>query len=417
MELPSGTVTFLFTDVEGSTRLLQRLGDDYAAALADHHQLLRAAFEENGGQEIDTQGDAFFFAFRRAKDAVGAALSGQRALAAHPWPAETRLRVRMGLHTGEPAVADTRYVGLGVHRAARICAAGHGGQILLSQATHAVLADDNLAGVSFRDLGEYQLKDLDRGERIYQLLAPGLPSEFPSLRASTSRPTTSAPPRPAHAGNRALRVAVADDSVLLRQGLCRLLEDAGFELVAQAGDAAELLREVHAARPDVAVTDIKMPPTHTTEGLDAAEQIRDSYPETGVLVLSQYLESRYAARLLESFPERIGYLLKDRISDVAVLTDAIRRISEGECVIDPTIVSRLMSRARQRGPLEELSEREQDLLALVAEGRTDDAIGERLGIESNQVDADIRSVFERLGLRGTPNDLRRVVSVLDFLRS
>jgi class 3 adenylate cyclase len=138
-ELPRGTVTFLFTDIEGSTRLLKQLGERYGAARADHHRILRAAFEEHGGQEIDTQGDAFFVAFQRAKDAVAAAAAAQRALAAHEWPDGATLRVRMGMHTGEPAVSEEGYLGLGVHRAARICSAGHGGQVLLSQATVALL--------------------------------------------------------------------------------------------------------------------------------------------------------------------------------------------------------------------------------------------------------------------------------------
>ena len=183
-ELPSGTVTFLFTDVEGSTRLLKQLRDRYGQVLADHRRILRAAFEEHGGQEIDTQGDAFFVAFRKATDAALAAGAAQRALAEHPWPDGVGCRVRMGLHTGEPTVGDEGYHGLGVHRAARIMAAGHGGQILLSQATCSVLEDDELPGIRLRDLGQHPLKDLDRPEHIYQLDIEGLPLEFPPLRTA-----------------------------------------------------------------------------------------------------------------------------------------------------------------------------------------------------------------------------------------
>jgi class 3 adenylate cyclase len=171
-ELPRGTVTFLFTDIEGSTRLLKQLRERYAEALTDHQRILREAFSEHDGREIDTQGDSFFVAFRRAKDAVGAAVAGQRALSEWAWPDGAELRVRMGIHTGEPAVGEERYVGLGVHRAARICAAGGGGQVLVSQATRELLRDDPLPDVSLRDLGEHRLKDLDEPERIYQLLAP-----------------------------------------------------------------------------------------------------------------------------------------------------------------------------------------------------------------------------------------------------
>jgi YVTN family beta-propeller protein len=184
VELPSGTVTFLFTDVEGSTRLLKQLRGRYGEVLAEHRRILRAAFEEHGGQEIDTQGDAFFVAFRKATDAALAAGAAQRALSEHPWPDGAELRVRMGMHTGEPTVGDEGYHGLGVHRAARIMAAGHGGQILLSQATCSVLEDDDLPGIALRDLGRHHLKDLDRPEHIFQLDIEGLPQEFPPLRTA-----------------------------------------------------------------------------------------------------------------------------------------------------------------------------------------------------------------------------------------
>jgi len=183
-ELPSGTVTFLFTDVEGSTRLLKQLLDRYGDVLADHRRILRAAFADYDGQEIDTQGDAFFVAFRKASDAALAAVTAQRGLASHGWPDESEVRVRMGLHTGEPNVGDEGYHGLGVHRAARIMAAGHGGQILLSQATRSVIEDDVLPGLEVRDLGSHHLKDLDRPERIYQLDVEGLPADFPPLRTA-----------------------------------------------------------------------------------------------------------------------------------------------------------------------------------------------------------------------------------------
>ena len=183
--LPAGTVTtvtFLFTDVEGSTRLVKQLRDRYPAVLDDHQRLVREAFSRHGGEEVDTQGDAFFYVFARARDAAAAAADAQRALQGHVWPEDGELRVRMGLHTGEPLVSEAGYHGMGVHRAARIMAAGHGGQILASQATAAMLADDELPGVDERDLGEFRLKDLDRPERVYQLDVEGLPTEFPPLR-------------------------------------------------------------------------------------------------------------------------------------------------------------------------------------------------------------------------------------------
>jgi class 3 adenylate cyclase/DNA-binding NarL/FixJ family response regulator len=425
-ELPGGTVTFLFTDIEGSTRLVARLGEQYGRLLADHQRLLRDAFAASGGREIDTQGDAFFVVFPRAKDAIAAALRGQLALAGHHWPGGVTVRVRMGLHTGEPATAHDRYVGLGVHRAARICAAGHGGQILLSTATHALLADDVLPDITFQDLGAYRLKDLERPERLYQLVVPDLPRAFPPPRA----PAVEVPPPGLHAertratasrlsdvARGRVRVVVADDSVLVREGLVRLLAEAGFDVVAAAADGNELLCEVGRVDTDVVVTDIRMPPTHVDEGLLAAAEIRRLYPDVGVLVLSQYLDPSYALRLLEDFPASVGYLLKERVSDIAVLGDAIRRIAEGECVIDPTIVSRLMGRARGESPLAKLNHREQRILTLVGEGRSDEAIAAHLAVTTDAYETELREMFGKLGLSTTQADLRRVVAVLGYLRS
>jgi DNA-binding NarL/FixJ family response regulator len=214
-----------------------------------------------------------------------------------------------------------------------------------------------------------------------------------------------------------MRIVVADDEVLLREGLARLLTETGFEVVGKAGDADELLRAVQQARPAVAIVDIKMPPTHTDEGLVAAATIRQLHPTVGVLVLSHYLESRYAMRLLEQHPERVGYLLKERVSDVAVLTDAVRRVAEGECVIDPTIVSRLMARRRATGPLNQLTDRELEVLALMAEGHSNQSICDKLFLSPKTVEAHISQIFSKLGLRDTLGYHRRVLAVLAFLRT
>ncbi len=188
-DLPTGTLTLLFTDIAGSTQLLQRLGDRYAPLLAEYQCLLRSAFQAAGGQEVDTQGDSFFVVFPRAADAVRAAVTAQQALAAYPWPADAVFRTRMGVHTGAPSPSGAGYVGLDVHRAARLMAAAHGGQVLLSDATRALVPSDLLPGVHLRDLGAHRLKDLPQPEHIYQLVIADLPADFPPLR-SLERPST-----------------------------------------------------------------------------------------------------------------------------------------------------------------------------------------------------------------------------------
>jgi DNA-binding NarL/FixJ family response regulator len=213
-----------------------------------------------------------------------------------------------------------------------------------------------------------------------------------------------------------VRVVIADDETLLREGLARLLDEAGFQVVGKAATAGELLRRVELSRPDVALVDIRMPPTHTDEGLVAAEEIRGSHPEVGVLVLSHYVESRYAMRLLEEHPERSGYLLKERVSDVAVLVDALQRIDEGECVLDPTIVSRLIGRPREDSPLEELTERELEVLSLMAEGHSNEGICKKLFLSPKTVETHVRHILGKLGIGATADYHRRVLAVLAFLR-
>ena len=208
-----------------------------------------------------------------------------------------------------------------------------------------------------------------------------------------------------------MRVVVADDVMLTREGIVRLLEDAGVEVVAQAEDAESLVRRVRATEPDAAIVDIRMPPTHTDEGLVAASMIRTELPDVGVLILSQYIEPSYAMRLLEEHPERVGYLLKERVFDVALLVDALRRLDEGETVIDPTIVSRLVGRRRREDPLEELTPREREALELVAEGLSNKAIAARL------VEAHVKQIFMKLNLDANPDSHRRVLAVLAYLRA
>jgi DNA-binding NarL/FixJ family response regulator len=214
-----------------------------------------------------------------------------------------------------------------------------------------------------------------------------------------------------------VRVIVADDVMLTREGIVRLLRDADIDVVAEAEDAEGLLRHVRSSPPDVALVDIRMPPTHTDEGLVAAQAIRAEHPEVGVLVLSQYVEPSFAMRLIEVHPEGVGYLLKERVFDIATVVDALRRIVDRETVIDLTIVSRLLGRRRREDPLSKLTEREREVLGLVAEGMSNRAIATRLFVTDRTVEAHITQIFQKLQLAESADQHRRVLAVLTFLRA
>jgi DNA-binding NarL/FixJ family response regulator/class 3 adenylate cyclase len=413
-DLPTGTVTFLFTDVEGSTNLVGTLGEGYGDVMSEHRRLLRAAVSEAGGHEIDSRGDEFFAVFQRTRDAVEAALKAQRDLAEHEWPANGAVRVRIGIHTGEPILGESGYEGLDVHRVARICAAGHGGQVLISQTTRNLLEAGQVLEAEFQDLGEHGLRGLPRPERIFQLIAPHLPAQFPPLRTANG---LSGPEAGARTEVKSLRVVLADDSVLLREGIARLLTELGFEVVGQSGDPDDLMLKVRSYSPDVAIVDIRMPPTQTDEGLRAAQEIRAAHPDVGVLVLSQYVEPAYAMELLSESAEGVGYLLKDRVSDVDEFAAAVRRVAEGGSALDPALVTQLVGRRRQHDPLDELTPREREVLELMAEGRSNQAIGERLFITPRAVEKHITSIFGKLRLPQASEDHRRVLAVLAFLRA
>ena len=214
-----------------------------------------------------------------------------------------------------------------------------------------------------------------------------------------------------------LRVVIADDSVLLRSGIAQLLEDSGFEVVGQAGDGEDLLRKVGAHKPDIAVIDVRMPPTHTDEGLRAAHRIRAEHPDTAVLVLSQYVDEAYAFELLSDSTESTGYLLKDRIADVESFTDAVRRVADGGSALDPEVVSTLLGRRRRHDPFEALTPREREVLVLMAEGRTNAAMAGALGVSERAVEKHVTAIFSKLDLPPAAADHRRVLAVLAFLRS
>jgi class 3 adenylate cyclase/CheY-like chemotaxis protein len=308
-------LTFLFTDIEGSTRLLAELGVQYSDVLERHRAIIGAAIESNHGRVVDKRGDEFFAAFDESQRAVDAAVQAQRDLAAEDWPAP--LRVRMGLHRGRVQTAGDGYVGLAVHHAARVCQTARGGEILASDSVEMEHWSE--------ELGEFDLKGIPQATRLRRVLAPGLEREFPPLPGAAARTT-------------ALRVVLADDSVLLREGVAALLEEQGFDVVGQAGDADDLLALVDETLPDIAIVDIRMPPTKTDEGIRAAHEIRRRYPRTGVLVLSSYADPEAAVRLLGDGAQGVGYLLKERVADVDDFTEAVRRIAGGGTAIDEEIL-------------------------------------------------------------------------------
>jgi DNA-binding NarL/FixJ family response regulator len=214
-----------------------------------------------------------------------------------------------------------------------------------------------------------------------------------------------------------VRVVLADDSVLLREGIARLLEDAGFEVVGQAGDPDGLMLKVRSYTPDVAIVDIRMPPTQTDEGLRAAREIREKYPGTAVLVLSQYLEPAYALELLSESAEGVGYLLKDRVADIPEFVAAVKRVGEGGSALDPTVVSQLVGRQRRDDPIDQLTPREREVLGLMAEGLSNAALAERLVVTERAVEKHVTNIFGKLGLGADSEHHRRVLAVLAFLRT
>jgi predicted ATPase/class 3 adenylate cyclase len=302
-ELPSGTVTFLFSDIEGSTRLLTHLGDRYVEVLAEHHRALRAAFGEYDGREIRTEGDAFFVVFVRARDAIAAAAAAQLALASSPWPGGTEVRVRMGLHTGEPAVQLDDYVGLDVHRAARICAAAHGGQVLVSSVTRELVGGDLPPAVTLRDLGEHRLKDLERPEHLFQLVVGDLPADFPTLRVSSPGPraTGALPSVPNRTIGREADVAVIADR--LRAEDARLLTLTGSGGVGKTRLALEAARVVQADFADgarfISLAGVRRTndvPAAIVQGLGTA-MLTGETPEQAV---TRYLSAKHLLLVLDN---------------------------------------------------------------------------------------------------------------------
>jgi DNA-binding NarL/FixJ family response regulator/class 3 adenylate cyclase len=402
-DLPSGTVTFLFSDIEGSTVLLRRLRDRYAGVLADHQRLLRTAFEEHGGSEIDTQGDSFFFCFRKARDAVRAAVAGQRALRTYEWPEDGEVRVRMGIHTGEASLTDNRYHGLAVHRAARICAAGHGGQILLSQTSHTLLEDeeDEHEGMTLIELGPQRLKDFDRPVGMYQLVAPDLPLEFPPLR-TLDEGERDAPER-IETTSDTYSVVIADDQALVRAGFHMILDaEPDMEVVGEASSGAEAIVEVERLRPDIVLMDVRMP---EMDGIEAARQLlaRDGVT-TKVVMLTTFDMDEYVYEALRAGAS--GFLLKDVPPEQ--LAAGIRAVASGDALLAPSITKRVIEEFISRPPpaagaepaeLGELTEREREVLEQIARGLSNAEIAAALFVSDATVKTHVGRILTKLGLR------------------
>jgi DNA-binding NarL/FixJ family response regulator len=383
------TVAVLFTDIEGSTQHLQRLGQErWLEQLRGYEALVREQLAAHGGAEVKALGDGHMLSFGGARAAVTCAVSMQRALQAEG----IGVRVRMGLHVGEPDERQGDLYGRVVHKASRIASLARGGEVLVSSVAAEMATD---AG-----LGDDVWFDPPRGVELRGLR--GLHSVQPVRWSEAAS---------------ALRLVIADDSALLREGVAAVLREGGVEVVGLAADGDSLLAEVASRRPDVAILDIRMPPTYSNEGLVTARHIKATRPEVGVLLLSQHLEPAFAQQLLEDDQPGVGYLLKDRVSDIDALLDAVRRVARGGVVLDPQLASTMVQRTRAAESMAALTERERGVLELIAEGLSNAAIAERLVVSQRTVETHVRQIFAKLGLDEAGEEHRRVAAVLTYLRA
>ncbi len=399
--MPGGINTFMIADVRGYTSFTQTYGDAAAARLASAFaDICRDIVQRHEGCLVELRGDEALSTFRSARSAIAAAVELQnRFVQEATSDADMPLLVGIGLDVGEAVPVQGGYRGGALNLAARLCSLASPGEILASQTVvHLAGAVD---GVHYENRGETRLKGLRDPVPVVKVLG----TDDPIGKLAASKVGT------------AMRVVLADDSVLLREGIARLLTDSGFKVVAQVGDAEQLLRAVKADPPDIAVVDIRMPPTQTDEGLRAAHQIRAEHPDVAVMLLSQYVEPDFAMELIAAGAAKLGYLLKDRVTNLQEFTDAVRRVGGGGSVIDPEVVSRLVGRARQASPLDTLTDREREVLALMAEGRSNQAISEKLFLSPKSIEGHVRNIFTKLGLSTAPDDHRRVLAVLTYLRS
>jgi DNA-binding NarL/FixJ family response regulator/class 3 adenylate cyclase len=407
-ETGATTLTFLFSDIEGSTALVRKLRDGYTTVFEDHKRLLRGAWEACAGQELDAEGDSFFVAFRRPRHAVDAAVAAQRALSAHTWPDDAAVRVRIGVHTGEATPAGDHYVGLAVHRAARICDAGHGGQILLSETTRSLLEDEEHA-LEFEDLGPHQLKDFDRPVRIYQLAIEGLPTEFPPLRTQTGEHAALLADRQdehvaaAPDDGKGVRVLIVDDQALVRTGFRMILEaEPDLEVVGEASDGLEAVTQARGLSPDVVLMDVRMP---EMDGIEATRQILGGDGAASkVVMLTTFDMDEYVYEALRAGAS--GFLLKDVPPEQLVA--GIRAVASGDALLAPSVTRRVIEEFVRRPPdsvreppanLSELTARELEVLKLIARGLSNAEIAKELFVSETTVKTHVAHVLMKLNLR------------------
>lgn len=384
------TRTIVVAEMPDTTGLLERVGERrWTVAIDALRDLISACSAQHGGTVTTADADRHIISFPSVRDALTCAVAIHRGTGT----TETAHTARIGVHTGEVICTDREIRGRPLVKAARIAAHARAGEIVASAVVASIADyDDGEQDIWFDEPAEIEIRGFRGRHRLYR------------VRWVEARPGP-------------LRVVIADDAALLRDGVAALLREHGVDVVATASDAPGLMEAVALHRPDLALIDIRMPPTFTNEGLVAAEHIRATHPHVGVVVLSQHVEPSYAARLMQPGATHSGYLLKDQLSDIDGLLTAMERVAAGGCVVDAGLADRLMETADARGSLADLTEREREVLALVAQGLSNRAIADRLVVTGRTVETHIGQIFSKLRLRADDAEHRRVAAVLAYLRA